>query len=421
LGVLVFVVLGVAMAGADEEKVDLGKLCLEKRGAVIHLIGPMGKLGSVNSLGVFISKDGYALVDLQALVAEEAPICQAMDGKKLKLEKVLGVFPSAESALVKFAAAPKQWLELAEEEPDDGESVALMTVNIRDLEDVEVPPLVGRVLLKRSAFTPNLKELQFARVMSLGAGVTRAQQGLIGPGSYAMDADGGLVGLMLGMDGRATQIRIYLASVAGFRAEIERLKKEGEGLNVPLRGADDPTDPAGRDPEFHNFGVAWRQREWVKCRKLMELIKKRHPESPWVERKQAQLTAMLMGDLDYLLELPPPDPESSAANQMFEWAWRSSALVEKFAVEEAVEARKKAVALSPEDYPEHRMQMANYYKNVMDYDEAEKLMKQCYPYCSDTIDNVESYESLLVQMGKWDEAEKMTERVEELVRLYRRW
>ena len=160
---------------ATAEDPALSKLAASKRSAVFRLTTK-----DALSFGVFISKDGHGLVHLQALATKEEATASLPDGVPLKVGSILEVFPEQELALLKFDFSPKFWLELAPTEPKIGETIALVPLKTDNPWDGTISPVVGQVMAKRTTVTANLRTAEFAKVLSLGAGLSAKQRPALG-------------------------------------------------------------------------------------------------------------------------------------------------------------------------------------------------------------------------------------------------
>lgn len=158
------------------------------------------------SIGVFISADGLALMDLQGLVKQKKPTIEVADGKRLEFGKILGIFPEQELALMKFNHHPKAWISLASKEPEIGETLALLPLDQINQWKSEIPAVVGPVMAKRSSTTPNLRVTRFTKTLSLGAGLSPVQRASLGPGCFAIDREGKLVAFTNGTDSSGRQV-----------------------------------------------------------------------------------------------------------------------------------------------------------------------------------------------------------------------
>jgi tetratricopeptide (TPR) repeat protein len=86
----------------------------------------------------------------------------------------------------------------------------------------------------------------------------------------------------------------------------------------------------------------------------------------------------------------------------------------------AIEASKKAIALSPKDYPVDRLMLAQLYAHLKRIDEAEALFSETSPMYSDRIDVADQYRGILVKQRKWERLEVIKKKIEELEDIYRR-
>jgi hypothetical protein len=96
------------------------EVAMAKRGAALKLSTAVpGTRVFINALGVFISNDGLALVNLSSIALRQKPAAFTVDGTELPLGTILGIFPEQELALVKYNYRPKVWTPLAPKEPEN--------------------------------------------------------------------------------------------------------------------------------------------------------------------------------------------------------------------------------------------------------------------------------------------------------------
>lgn len=92
---------------------------------------------------------------------------------------------------MKFDYHPKAYLKVAGKEPEIGEAVALVTMNLTSAQFVKTPPpIIGPVMGKRSMSTPSLRQARFVKVLSFGAGMSVARRDFAGPGRFAINREG---------------------------------------------------------------------------------------------------------------------------------------------------------------------------------------------------------------------------------------
>lgn len=415
--------LAGAASGADpkpndeEAREELAKLAADKREAlVVASAGPW-------SPGVYISQDGHALVDVQALVDRSRKLTLLGPGRnEVELEKILGVFPEEELALIKVDHEPKTWLTIAPEEPRIGELISLVPLNREDPWKAELRPLVGPVLVKRTGLTANLREMRFNRVMSLGSGMTAIHQQSLGPGCMAIDREGNLAGFLASTTTTVGQTLIQVAPVSGLRERIEELINRGEDLGHPLPAAHNPIDPAAFDPNWHPMNVAIGQEDWVEAKRLAMTILKHHPQSRFVQLQTRRVDFALHAEnaQNPLLAFPEPDAAEPVTHQVAEWMNRGRILRARGELEAAVAAYGKAAALSPKDYPNSHLELGFTYVLGGQLEKGEKLYRECYPFYCDSLKFVQDFEGLLLLAGKTERAQKMNDRIWELEEIYKR-
>ena len=408
--------------GDKDANDELAEMAVSKRAAAIGLaVMRSPTYLEAFSWGVFISKDGLALVDIQALVKQKKPTVVAVNDEKVKFGKILAVFPEQELALMKFDYRPKSWVPLAPVEPKLGETIALVTMMRSDPWNGEVSPVVGSVLVKRSGLTPNNRVARFTRTLSLGSGLTQVQNAALGPGCFALDRKGRLVGFMGGKKPVGSQILIEVTPVAALADTIDALVKEGKDIGHPLPAAHNSIDPAALDVDFHPMNLARARQDWKEAERLMVALQGRHPKSYALKIISRSMKLRSGPQHDLLLTFPEPDLRAPVAHQVSDWSARANVLAMRKEFDAAIEAHKKAIALSPEDYPEVRFSLARLYAHLGRIDEAEALFREAYPAYSDTIAWVEQFELLLSRQGNVKEARKLAKRVYELEKTYRKW
>ena len=145
------------------------------------------------------------------------------DGTALKIGTILGIFPLEELAPIKFEHRPKFWLRIAPQEPEVGEIIALVPIDIKDLMNAEVPPILGQVMAKRTESTANLRLCPFKRVLSLGLAGPLEQSAMTLPGSFAINRHGTLVAVYAGIQMIRNQALRFVAPVADLREQIDKL------------------------------------------------------------------------------------------------------------------------------------------------------------------------------------------------------
>jgi tetratricopeptide (TPR) repeat protein len=407
----------IAGKSADDK---LAQLAASKRAAVVRLaVMRTPTYWEAWSVGVFISSDGLALVDLQGLVKQKIPTVTIANNKKVPFGKILATFPEQELALMKFNHSPKHWLQIAPLEPKVGETIALVPLMQEDPWMGKVSPVVGPIITKRSDLTENQRVNRFTEVLSLGSGLSQLQRSALGPGCFAIDRQGCLVAFTNAIESLGEQTLITVSPVVALTEEISRLAKTGEELKFPLIKAHNLIDPASIDPDFHPMNLASSRQDWKEYDRLLAKLLIRYPESSQLKaRIKFQKFRSIEGSL--LSDFPEPSPSQPITHQVKEWSARSRALAMQEEFDAAIEASKKAIALSPKDYPVDRLMLAQLYAHLKRIDEAEALFSETSPMYSDRIDVADQYRGILVKQRKWERLEVIKKKIEELEDIYRR-
>lgn len=366
--------------------------------------------------GAFVSEDGLAFVNLTGLCGKQKPRVATADGKPLKLGTILGMFPEQDIALMKFAHRPKSWLRLTAKEPETGENLALVTINPRHPLEGKVPSIEGTVMAKRSAPVQGMREAAFMRVLSLGAGMNDVQRPFVSMGSFAVNAKGELAAFLFNEEPAKMQTFIYLAPAVLLTDKMNQFAKGGAEIPYPIPEASNPRDLAPLDPEWRRMVSALLAKDGTAARAIHKLLLKRYPGSRHLRTFSHPL---LRGDRP-IEEVPLPDAEASAPEKAIVFMLRAQAHLMKDDLKGAIPDLKAAIAVSPNDLPWFREKLADTYVKLGKLDEAEALYREALALAPESIALNESLADLLDERGKSEEAIKLTDRVIELERIYRR-
>lgn len=419
-----------AVATERKAAASFAELAATKRAAALIMIEHESvtdkrtgrKFAKASSRGVFISKDGLALVSLMGVCLPREPQVATADKTQLKFGTVLGMFPAEGLALMKFDHRPKVWLKLAEKEPEVGESIALIPMNLEPSFG-KVPVVVGPVMAKYLSRTSKLRVPQFKRILSLGAGLSGAQSAALEPGVFAIDRAGHLVAFVDIVAPAKEQTLIYLDSVPLLFSRIEKLAAGGKAIPFPLAEADLPLDPVHFDEEFYQVFANNGGKAPAVNMPLLRGLMKRYPESGTL--KNRILGAMIANDngepLVTLEDYPLPDPGMPTAAQVDRLLNRNT-IPWKTAerIKAGIEELKRAVELSPVDFPTPRVNLAYVQDSMGNLEEADALYREAFRVTPEDMDLIQRFERFLNKRGKYAEADKLSERFYEVAEIYRR-
>lgn len=405
-----------AVAAADDNPAAVASA---KRAAALKMSHELPSVRvTTSSLGVFISADGLALVSLFGFAQATEPVIVTADGTELRPGIILGIFPEQELALVKFKHRPKVWLPLSPKEPDAGEIIAISALCHQNSWQEKVPPVTGPVMAKRSSTAGNLREVQFKRVLSLGAGLSAKQQEALAPGSFAVNSRGQLVAVYVGINLVDRQKLILLAPVAGLAGQIEKMAQEPKAIPFPLPAARNPIDPAFLDPAYSRL---MRTTDLAAIRTYLAELRLRHPGSSRLDAIEPGPEVTIAGrPVASLTDIPPLDAKASAAAQVERLQMRAVFLTDqKPDAAAALRELTAALALCPKDYPDIRLALGVHYLQQDQPAEAEPFLREALTLTPESIALIEIFEKMLTQQDKFDEAGKFTDRLYEMERLYR--
>ena len=409
---------------AKKEPPSLAEVAATKAGAMLlireKMPNPEPGAEYGGNIGMFISADGLALLNLSSLATPNIPQFLTMDGKMLPLGTILGILPEPELALVKFKHKPKEWLPLARKEPEVGESIAI--AGLADFAKLEskVPPIIGPVMAKRSTIGGNLLKVDYRRVMSLGAGMTWKQRLGFVQGSYAVNRQGELVAVKAGIVMDVGQTKILLSPLAGLVEQVDQMVKAAKPIPFPLPEAHNPIDLALMDPAYHRMDLARQQGDIESVKQHLSDLRKRHPESTavrmWTFDPMTKDDGTPRTNLD---DLPKLEATTPAALQVRRLQDRASFLVaSKKDYEGAILELTPALALCPKDFPDVLGNLADFHRQLAHWDECEATLRQVHVLDPESISVVTLLEAVLTRQGKLKEAQEFTDKIFELERLY---
>ena len=421
--------LGTTTAHADEQAarknphVALAELADSKYAAYIGMSVNHAPNRHQPFFGVFVSGDGLALVNLGSLARKQTPSVMAAGRTPLKFGTVLGIFPELELALMQFNHRPKVWLKFAATEPEVGETVALLPVKAQDPWHAVIPPVAGPVMLKRSGTSANLTVGRFTRILSLGASITPAQRAALTPGSFAINGRGELVAFMGGTQVNPGQTLVFLIPVGDLADQVGRLAKAGKTIPFPLSPEDNLIDLVLLDDDFRAMHLAIQGRNRAAAQRSLQTLLKRYPASLNLKILAVSFELALIDPATPLLGLAAiqPDPAASKADQIAIMEARAKIMLTMGDDAGGIRELEAAIqpGVCPPDFPRHRTMLAEIHTNAGSFEKAEALYRQAYPFSSDSIDVVAGFEEVLLKLGKFDEADPVTERVYELSEVYR--
>ena len=417
--------LATAAEEGNQQPPSLAEVAAGKAGAMLLIRekqpNPEPGLEYGFSIGMFISADGLALLNLGSLATPNMPQVLTMDGKMLPPGAILGILPEPELALVKFNHKPKEWLPLARKEPEIGESIAIAGLSDFVKLEERVPPIIGPVMAKRSTIGGNLLNVDYRRVMSLGAGMTGKQRRSLTQGCYAVNSQGELVGVKAGLVMDVGQTKILLSPLAGLVEQLDQMAKAGKRIPFPLPEAHNPIDLALMDPAFHRMDLARQQGDAEAAEQHLQDLKKRYPDSAavrmWAFDPVTKDDGTPRTNLDDLPKLEVTAPPALQVRRLQDRA--SFLAIGKKDYQGALREYTPALALCPKDFPDVLGNMADCHRQLAHWDECEAMLRQVHALDPESISLASLLEAMLIRKGKFKEAQEFTDKVFELESLYR--
>lgn len=418
----VFALLPCMLPGPATAADGLKEMAASKRAAAIEL-GFAINGRRLEGRGVFITADGLALVDLSMVALPHQPMVFAEDGSELHFGTILGIFPEQEVALMKFDYSPKVWVPIAAQEPEMGETIALIALKAFDFLKTDIPPIMGPVLAKRTGMTCNLSKKQFTRVLSLGSGLMFKQQPCMGPGSFAINKQGELVAIKQGVEMMGRQMLILLSPTHTLGEEISRLARKGQSIPHPFPAASNPIDVALLDEDYSRYENAHTMGDEVAARVHLEDLAKRYPNSARIQSmahehlKRPPASEAVAKTAD----AAKPASPISAVEKVVQAVARARELVDTSKdYAGAVSVIKQALDVCPKDYPIPLMNLVEFEQQLGHSAEYGRYLHEVLEVAPEVIAMVEQAQQWEFQQKHYDEAQKLTDRMYELEKLYRR-
>lgn len=379
-----------------------------------------GTVDTYFSWGVFISEEGHALVNAKVLMGGHEITASCADDKPLKFGKILGLLPTQQLVLMKFDHKPTKWLKIAAKEPELNEQVVLVIMDPKKPLKGEIPALVGPIMAKRSVAHSSTPKGGFLRVLSLGGKMSQRQSGSSG-GAFALNANGELVGFNLGNIATGRNVLIHLGPLTPLSDRIDQMFKEGHVIAYPIPKELNPFDLVVIDDDWGELYLAMARKDAEVAFSSCEKLLKKYPDSRiLMGQKDSMILAFGRAPAGFRTEKPAAPGKDALPVEHIDYL--AAVIQEKIkadAWDEVIELMKKQIAYAPKDYPHYHEGLAELYANLGRWDEALPHYLEAYRSMPDSIALVETIERLLNKQGRFKEADKMSERLYELERIYR--
>lgn len=379
----------------------------------------------MQSVGVFVSKDGHVLACLQVFLKESLPaVALTPDNSAATVHSIVAVFPDQDLVLLKLNRRPGKWLAISEQPVELGAATAFL------VRGQDAPVHAGPVLARRGARRPTKTGAPFSKVLSIGAHKPRQ----FPDGASSLPAGSPLIDPLGKICGVSNTVQVSEGQVLIEAAPLDRIAKaintaiEGSGtIPFPIPKKLNPYSEVLQNPDYFKTVNALRARDTVQALKYIEALLKAHPADPVVSLLHIDILyeGGREGELeDLLTSLFRPD-SMVKFDRLSLLDQRLRIFRNKRQWSQAIATAHEAVECSPPDFPATAFNLAECYvsrgketDHRDDYLAAEKWYKIALKSGSDHIAILTSYESLLAQLQRWEESDAVTERIHELERIY---
>ena len=375
--------------------------------------------------GVFVSEGGHVLTAIQPFLGDALPVVKsASDGAATSIDSVVALFPEKDLVLVKLKHHPRRWLEVSNKTMDVGNAVAFL------VQDNESPRHSGVILAQRSVRRTTKIGFPFERVLAIGTRRPRQQPDgdtTLPKGSPLVDQGGRLCGVM----------NTFQVSEGQFLVEAHPLEAVADAISAAIQGDAKVTFPIPDAmnrmnrivmvPEFSLAVEAHQKSEFEKALKHVDALLAKYPEDPVVRVLQLDILDAAGRDQERQELLETLSRAGSKVKfdpyELLDQRFRM--LHEQRQWNQAIAAAHELVKHSPEDFPAPAANLARCYVsrgmesgNRDDLLSAEKWFKVAMEHGSDNISLLTSYEALLSQLQRWEEADQISARIMELEKIY---
>lgn len=402
---------------ADKPPAGLIGLAEETRPALFYTKRPTGKNKAVPYLGFFISADGLALCPLEPLCWEELPEFRLQNGEKIGAPEVLAILEQEELALVRFTHQTKVFLELKEDLPPLGSWVVFGSPSFAD------GPVAGPVLAHRRATFHSKLKVRRKPLKHLSIAVTKRDTkgtGMVA-GAPAIDEQGKVVAIHSFKVALPEQTFTFCLPVTGLKPRIDAAVKKGNRFKVPIPPEQQPFDPVIHCDEYRAGGLALNRNDYAVARKLADAAVAKFPDSEVARAWRLNIVGASHLEPEEFLRLID---EFNVPDDAPLW-WQG---IHHFRMGEALQAAgkpKEAIASykkSDELYPDGMAcaSLVPYFKAYA-YNEpkkAEFYARRATEYAPERIFFWQELQKILYAQAKWDEADKLQDRIYLLEELY---
>lgn len=398
-------------ASADAERDLLLKVSAEKVDAMIIASGR-----DWSSYGCFIGEDGLAVLNLRVFGNLEAPEKYFMISREeLKPPTLRWFSDELGIAIAKFDYKPKVFIEPCAEALTLGTQLAILDP------ELEGPVAIGPVTQITMETPGNLLHAANAPNFSVGAGLPGGRRILAGTGYPIIDSQGRLRGNFAASKDLSIQILLDGVATSEWFAEIAKAKDSKEKIPIPLPPDLNPYDPAAYHPDYRGALIALSRDDFDEAIKRVQIALKAHPDSPLLHSLHFDIANMggMIDKLPALAEATKPPAGASDAELLAYHASLAKALGRIGDQAGAGEALRKGLEIAPKEEHGFREEYSSWLEREGRFDEALRYIREASEATPANILFLKRQQRLLIQLKRWDEEAKVSERIDELEELYR--
>ena len=412
---------------AANKAVDWSRFAAHLDPALLRVVSKDKLTGkSLYTTAFFVSKDGFAVCPLRAMTSGMVPAhVETSKGTKLSFGTVVAILGEQELAVIKLQAKPRMWLSLGAKDTTLGTEGAF-------LEPGQKKPIhAGPILARRKARRAALLKMPLVARLSVGTQspqLVKAGINSLNLGAPLIDKTGRLQGVFAGVQPARNQILVQATPLWPVRNALYAAIARPGKVALPLAGKSNPYDPVAVEPHYHAAVENLVKLQVDQALIHVNALLKAHPGSPmahWLKfdilqkGREYEKAKALLADLT-------KRGEKAGFDQVALLELQGRLALSQDDAHTAIAVYHKLVEITPDDYPVPRAMLADSYRFKAElgqekaYIQAVKWYELAVASAPEQLNLLANYEKALTKLRRWEEADKVTDRIFELENLYRR-
>jgi len=407
---------------AAQKRKQLLELAAEKKQALIfgHPGKHMKEPGIIHmGIGCFIDADGMAVMSLESFIAPKVHDFY-LGGQELKRPKLLYVDPVNMIAVAKFDHKPTVWIEPRKEAMESRKEWAAMLTY-----QGELPALTGPIWGRWKSFDPLAREPALKTVIELVTG-RPAGEAVVGNGCPVIDDRGRLCGLLASLPSSQLNKSISVSPTDAWIDAIDKAREAKEGIAYPLKGKDNPKDPACTIPGYYASVAAMQRGKYEVAMAEVEKAIQDHPESILLKRLRLDIIHGAAGseqlkerqkDMLKFAQAMKPGAEATPGERAMYLYYLGKGHRMVGDLNLAAECLQEVGALAGGKFAALDYEFFILHQRAGRRDEAIAALIKAAKAKPTSLIYLEPLTQLLAQAGRWEEEQKFTDDIYEVERL----